>query len=287
MPKPSPLDRWEERLVGAPSLPLDAIASSPLAAPPPPRATLGLRPNRADVATQAARAFSGLRDLLLRGEFGRGERLSELPLVARLGMSRTPIRLALERLAHVGLLQASATGGFTVREFTPADVRDAMELRGVLEGTAARLAAERLADAGEAEPLRRCCAQMDGLTRLTGDSVARYMDLDEAFHAAVLTLAKSAMLQRSVTQAKVLPFASPSAMVFPTSVLPKSDQTLAIAQEQHRAIVDAIEQRQGTRAEAVAREHALLARRVLDVALSNQDALRALPGGPLINLAVQ
>src|ERR1044071_5528762 len=102
-----------------------------------------------DVASQTARAFIGIRELLLLGEFARGERISELPLAARLGMSRTPIRLALERLAHIGLLESTSTGGFTVREFTLAEVRDAIEVRGILEGTAARLAAERLRDSEE------------------------------------------------------------------------------------------------------------------------------------------
>src|SRR6476661_822372 len=86
------------------------------------------------VDSQIGRAFIGLREMLLRGEFARGERISELPLVARLGMSRTPIRLALDRLAHGGLLQISSSGGFAVREFTIAEVRDAINLRGVLEG---------------------------------------------------------------------------------------------------------------------------------------------------------
>ena len=233
------------------------------------------------------RALISLRELVLRGEFGRGERLSELALVARLGMSRTPIRLALERLAHIGLLQSNATGGFIVREFTLPEVRDALELRGVLEGTAARLAAERLGSRAELERLHCCCRELDGLTRLTGEAFARYMDVNESFHEAVLMLAKSAMLRRALEQATSLPFASPSAMVFPTSVLPKSAETLTIAQEHHRAIVDAIERRQGARAEAVAREHALLAKRVLEVALSDREALSSLPGAPLINLSIQ
>src|SRR5690349_4926107 len=109
----------------------------------------------ADVESQTARAFVGLREMLLRGEFARGERISELPLVARVGTSRTPIRLALERLAHMGLLDVVSTGGFTVREFTLSEVHDAIEVRGVLEGTIARLAAERLSGEHELEPLRR------------------------------------------------------------------------------------------------------------------------------------
>src|SRR5215510_5557744 len=94
-----------------------------------------------DDVSHSARTLLRLREMLFKGEFQRGERLSELPLSARLGVSRTPIRLALERLAHEGLLEASRSGGFVVREFTIDAVWDAIEVRGVLEGNAARLAA--------------------------------------------------------------------------------------------------------------------------------------------------
>src|SRR5438105_10223032 len=125
-----------------------------------PRPLTPAGPRSSDVASQTARALILVREMLLRGEFARGERISELPLVARLGMSRTPIRLALERLAHIGLLEAAATGGFTVREFTLAEVRDAIEVRGVLEGTAARLAAERLLDSLELAAAEHPCRRM-------------------------------------------------------------------------------------------------------------------------------
>lgn len=221
----------------------------------------------------------------MRGEFAPGERMSELPLVARLGVSRTPIRLALERLAHMGLLDVSANGGFTVRGYTPPEALDAIEIRGVLEGTAARLASERLVDSAELETLRRLGREMDHLDRLTLDSFAHYMDLNEAFHAAIVDLAKSAMLKRAFGQAVSLPFASPSAMVFPTSGLAHADEALAVAKEHHRGIVDAIQARQGTRAEHLAREHAFIGRRVLAMALSDTDALSRVPGASLINLS--
>jgi GntR family transcriptional regulator of vanillate catabolism len=249
---------------------------------------LQLAPIRSnDVDSQTARAFIRVRELLLRGDFGRGERISELPLVARLGMSRTPIRMALERLAHIGLLDVGATGGFTVREFTLVEVLDAIEVRGVLEGTAARLAAERLTHDSELEPLRWQNRQMEALERLTIDSFPQYMDMNEALHSAITRLSKSAMVRRHLEQVNSLPFASPSAMVFPTSILPKSDETLAIAVEHHRAIIEAIANRQGTRAESLAREHAYVARRVLELALSDTDALSRVPGGPLINVSAR
>src|SRR5262252_1859673 len=119
------------------------------------------------VDSQIGRAFIGLREMLLHGELARGERISELPLVSRLGMSRTPIRLALERLAHIGLLDAVSSGGFTVREFTIADAFDAIELRGVLEGAAARLAAERLSSERDLDTLREVSRRIEALQPLT------------------------------------------------------------------------------------------------------------------------
>lgn len=239
--------------------------------------------------SQTARAFVCIRELLLRGEFPRGERIAELPLGARLGMSRTPVHVALEQLTHVGLLDVGAAGGFVVREFTVADVRDAIELRGVLEGTAARLAAERLDSNDELDELRRHRDEVGSLTDLSisvdsTNSFERYMRSNEAFHAAIVTLAKSEMLARVMEHANSLPFAAPSAMVFPTSMQAEAGQTLAGAQQQHDAIVEAIQKRQGTRAEHLAREHARLALRVFERALSDENVLRNVPGQPLINV---
>jgi GntR family transcriptional regulator, vanillate catabolism transcriptional regulator len=236
-----------------------------------------------DVDSQTARALFTLRESLIRGEYAPGERMAELPLVARLGVSRTPIRLALERLAHMGLLDVNASGGFTVRGFSQAEALDAIEVRGVLEGTAARLAAERLRNASEVATLQRLDDEMRRLERLTLDSFGKYMDLNEAFHAAIVELAKSAMLTRALQHAVSLPFASPSAMVFPTSRLAYADEALAIAKEQHRNLVEAIATGQGTRAEHIAREHAFIGRRVLTTALSDGEALSKIPGASLIN----
>src|SRR5882757_11583501 len=104
--------------------------------------------------SQMMRALLRLRELILSGEFAPGERMSELPLVERLGVSRTPLRLALATLEHEGLLRGLDGGGYVVREFTQADMSDAIELRGVLEGTAARFAAQRGASARDVRSLR-------------------------------------------------------------------------------------------------------------------------------------
>jgi len=234
--------------------------------------------------SQTGRTLLNLREMLLRGDFQPGERISELPMVARLGVSRTPIRLALDRLANEGLLEVSPTGGFVVREFTVADIFDAIEMRGVLEGTAARLSAERLADDRELDPLRQYRDRMDAMLPPTIDSFAQYLDLNEAFHSAVVDLAKSPMLRRTLERVISLPFASPSALVFARSKLPKAGEMLIIGQEQHRALVEAIEIRQGARAESLAREHARLSRRNLETALSDWSILNSVPGASLIRV---
>ena len=230
-----------------------------------------------------ARTLLRLREMLFRGEFQRGERLSELPLSARLGVSRTPIRLALERLAHEGLLEASRSGGFVVREFTVDAVWDAIEVRGVLEGTSARLAAERLEDDRELDALRGIRDEMDSMRKPANeDSFSLYLDLNERFHSEVIRLAKNEMLQWTLDRVISLPFASPSALVFARSKLPGSADMQVIGQEQHHAIVDAIENRHGTRAESVAREHARLSRRNLELVLTDREILSFIPGNSLI-----
>jgi len=241
----------------------------------------------ATVNSQTSRVAARLRESLVRGEFAAGERLAELPLVARLGVSRTPIRLALERLAHDGLLIFSAHRGFSVRGYSPAEALDAIEVRGVLEGTAARLASERLSDTAELTPLRRLCARMDAIEELTPESAPRFLELNGPFHDAIVDLAKNAALRHAYRHAVSLPFAAPNAVEFPRSAIRYASEMFAMAKAHHRGLIDAITMRQGTRAENLAREHARLAAGVLTSTLADRDALSALPGGSLIKAAVQ
>jgi GntR family transcriptional regulator, vanillate catabolism transcriptional regulator len=232
--------------------------------------------------SQTGRVLLKLRELLLQGDFSSGDRLSELPLVERLNASRTPIRLALERLSHEGLLEPSPSGGFLVRAFTISDIWDAIEMRGVLEGTAARLAAERLGDVSELSAIRECQRKMDSITNKTPESFARYMDLNEEFHAELVSLSKSPMLERTLSHLMILPFAAPSSMVFARLRTAHAPELPTLGQEQHHGILESIANRQGTRAEALAREHVQLARKNLESVLSKNNPLTGMPGAPLV-----
>jgi GntR family transcriptional regulator of vanillate catabolism len=235
--------------------------------------------------SQTARALLALRELLLKGEYPPGRRLSELPLVERLGVSRTPLRLALARLEHEGLIEALPAGGYAVRQFTRADIDDAIELRGVLEGTAARFAAERRPARRRLEALRRVNDEIGAVVHAAPsfDSFVRYMRLNERFHARLVELAASPLVARALDAVVALPFASPSAaLVAVQAELPESREILVIAHSQHRALLDAIEAGEGTRAEAVGREHARLARLNLDVVLRHREVAAQAPGASLV-----
>jgi len=234
-------------------------------------------------STQITRALLMLREQILDGEFTPGQRLSELPLVDRLGVSRTPLRLALATLEHEGLLARLPGGGYTVREFTKAEVADAIELRGVLEGTAARFAAER--GAGRRE-LRAMADLNDQMAVLMDpgqrDFFTRYVALNERFHARLLKLAGSSQLERVWAGVVALPFAGPSAFVLTESELSESHQILRFANHQHAALLNAIEHRQGARAEGVAREHARIALANLELVMRERATLGRIRGVSLI-----
>ena len=236
--------------------------------------------------TQISKALLRLRELIFNGEFVPGERLSELPLVELLGVSRTPLRLALAELEHEGLLRGLPRGGYVVREFTQGDVRDAIELRGVLEGTAARFAAERGATARDLNALRATNETIRKLVhRGDYESFERYLQLNETFHARLLKMARSPLLQRAVEGIVSLPFASASAFVLAEAELPASRDILIIGHRHHDSLIEAIERRQGSRAEALAREHARVALANLDIVIDHRrDVLARLPGASLLAL---
>ncbi len=239
--------------------------------------------------SQTERAVLAIREMLLRGDFQPGERISELPLTARLSdggvhVSRTPLRLALEQLAHEGLLRPWPTGGFVVCEFTLSDIWDAIEIRGALEGMAARLAAERLESDGDLNGLRETFARLDALLPVNADNFPQYLALNDAFHSEVWRLARSPLLLRAIGQTLKMPFASPGALVFGPAESAFSIQASWIAREHHRALIEAIASREGARAEALAREHARLARQNLSRALEDGNLLRRIPGASLITM---
>jgi GntR family transcriptional regulator, vanillate catabolism transcriptional regulator len=229
------------------------------------------------------RAQLQLREMILSGELSAGARIAELSLVERLGVSRTPIRAALMRLEQEGLLQALPHGGFAVRTFSEREVAEAIELRGMVEGLSARLAAERGAAPMVLSDARGVLLQIDALLQsaaLTEEDFSAYVHLNQRFHNLLGELAGSELLAREMERAASMPFASPSAFVVLQATSPKARDMLIVAQDQHWQVLQAIEQREGSRAESVMREHSRLAQRNLRDAV--RSSASSMPGVQLI-----
>lgn len=210
--------------------------------------------------SQLERALLGLRSLILRGAFSEGQRLSEVAVAKQLGTSRTPLRQAMDRLIAEGLLERIETGGCRVATFTKEDIADAIELRGVIEGTAARMAAERGVDtvllARASDGLNLIDNALNGKSGLDFDL---YVKENARFHMLLAQFPNSRLIQREIDRMSLLPLASPSAFLSDQAMIPDFQDSLRYAQRQHRAILDAIINKEGARAEALTREHARLA----------------------------
>lgn len=238
-------------------------------------------------ASQAVKAQLRLRELILSGELPSGGRIAELAIVERLGVSRTPIRAALLRLEQEGLLEALPGGGYAVRSFSEREVGDAIELRGTIEGLAARLGAERGADPEALQAARGCLTEIDAVLArpaLDDEAFSRYVTLNRRFHELLRDMAGSALIARELDRVVQLPFASPSGFVVAQANSPRARDMLLVAQDQHRQVLEAIEQGEGARAESIMREHARIARRNLREAVDSQ-RLHDVPGVRLIRRA--
>jgi GntR family transcriptional regulator, vanillate catabolism transcriptional regulator len=225
-----------------------------------------------DLSTSSAavRALLQLRELIVSGELAGGMRIAELSIVERLGVSRTPVRAALATLAHEGLIEVLPSGGYAVKSFTEHDIADAIELRGTLEGLLARTAAERGVSPIVLGDAKDCLHQIDAtlaLHELDDEAFSEYVALNERFHGLLSELANSSVLAQQLERVVSLPFASASAFVLAQANSVQARDMLIVAQDQHWQVLDAIERREGARAEAIMREHSRLAQRNLRRAL--------------------
>ena len=252
---------------------------------PPEPLTIALPAEAAEVGTsQAVKAQLRLREMILAGELPGGARIAELTLVEKLGVSRTPIRAALMRLEQEGLLHRLPGGGYAVRTFSETDVADAIELRGTMEGLAARLAAERGVDAALLAEAHACLDAIDATlapSTLDDEGFSRYVELNARFHLLLSRMVGSDVVARELDRVKGLPFASPSAFVVVQTHSAQARDMLVVAQDQHRQALDAIKRREGARAEAILREHSRITRRNL-LAAVQASQVQGLPGVQLI-----
>jgi GntR family transcriptional regulator, rspAB operon transcriptional repressor len=143
------------------------------------------------------RAYDELKGLILRGEFAQTPFLSERMLARQLGMSNTPVRSAVERLALEGIVSIGPQRGIVVRELTNEEVANHIELREALEPFIVRKVAERATPEQLAElyenltEYERCLAAGD---------VPRFITLDGQFHLLLARFSANAEAERVLQQ---------------------------------------------------------------------------------------
>ena len=194
-------------------------------------------------AAQALRDV--LEDDIVRGSFTPGQRLDETTLTRRFGVSRTPVREALQQLAAIGLVEMIPNRGAFVVRVGLAQLVEMFEVMAELEGMCARLAARRITDS-EAEALR-AALEACGEAAETGDPDAYYYENDQ-FHACIYEASHNGFLGKQTRQLK-------------TRLQPYRRMQLQVpnrvkrSMEEHHAIVRAIVSGDEREAESCMKQH--------------------------------
>lgn len=203
---------------------------------------------------------------MVSGELQPGERIVELQFAARLNVSRTPLRLALAELEKEGLLERLASRGFRVRAFSVEDIADAVDVRGVLEGMAARLIAERGASETWMMQMRAVVDEGRSLLdhaiknpRATINALA-WGKINGRFHQLLVDETHNRALIAALQNNNKTPLAGPAALMLPTVPSPLETSFVLRAQSDHEDLLLAITCREASRAENIMREHAYRSR---------------------------
>jgi DNA-binding GntR family transcriptional regulator len=190
------------------------------------------------------RATEVLHDAIVTGRLRPGERLVQQQLADELGISRTPLREALRRLEQEGLVVV-VNRGLAVADPEPEALLDIYNLREVLDGLAARLAAARMSNE-ELDELEALHRRGDGLDR--GIDPDGWRKLNADFHNFILRCAQSPALSRVMPAGRISRHLRyPSAFLHPARI--------QAGHADHEAILAALRARDGTAAEAAARSH--------------------------------
>jgi DNA-binding GntR family transcriptional regulator len=194
-----------------------------------------------------------IREAILGGMLEPGERLKEEQLARELGTSRTPVREALLRLQSEGLVDASPNRGATVRLYGRAELEEMYDLRALLEGHAARRAAEGIDD-DALDALRASCDRFAVL--VDGSDIHALVAENAVFHRTVWEAAASDRLAAMIGDVVAIP------LVYRSYVWYSPEQSRS-SYDLHCRILVALEGRDGGAAEDLMREHVRAARDVL------------------------
>lgn len=192
-----------------------------------------------------ARVFNNIQNDILNGVYKPGDSLTESKLCAELGVSRTPIREAIRQLELEGLVQLIPNKGVFVNGISAKDIEDIYTIRMLIEGLAARWAAENI----KVEELKELKETIDLEEFYTmKNDTEHLLKLDSKFHETIFRASKSkslmhvlSLFHHYVRRARNASFESPGRA---TKVL-----------DEHKAIYQAIADKDADRAEKLTTEH--------------------------------
>ncbi|HKJ73258.1 MAG TPA: GntR family transcriptional regulator [Alphaproteobacteria bacterium] len=211
------------------------------------------------MVSQVDQVVMRIREMIVEGRLSPGERLAEIPLSQELGVSRQPVRFAFKILEGEGLVQQNETRGYRVRPFRQKEITDALEVRGALEGLAARLVAEAGMSRALRAELQECLDQGDAIFQkgsMSESDAPDYSEMNRRFHSAIIEGCDNAAIARALSLNDHLPFSSAGAIAFNEEHKEREYRRFLFAHSQHHVIFSAIDNRQGARAAAAMQEHA-------------------------------
>ncbi len=220
--------------------------------------------------TRSESVVEAMRAAILAGEFEPGERLHEIKLTVLLGVSRTPVRAALQKLASEGLLDHTPNRGYTLRKISVGEVINAYEIRAVLEGLAARLSAERGLGSGELVILQQALHDGDDLLgngQVTDRHRVEYSRINASFHETIHLAAGSRLLDDTIYLCQQVPVSSPR------NVVAFEERDVRRRHDDHHRIFEAIIGREPWRAEMLMRDHVASVKSSLVRSLSSPAAI--------------
>lgn len=209
---------------------------------------------RAAIPTAVDHAYEMIWRQLIRGERQPGDRLTDTELASQLGLSRTPVRQALHRLAQEELIRLDARRGFSVRAFTADDVVEIYQVRAVLEVLALRLSAPHVTREQIHEQLEILHRVREAL-RLERDdhSVLLHLEADLKLHNLLIQNSGNGLLIRLLAGLR----SQQTLFQYWDTSYPERNEAAA---DEHEAILRALEEGDITRAEALMEQHIVNAR---------------------------
>ncbi len=210
-----------------------------------------------DYELLSKKVYRILKARIIKGDLAQGIKLFEGKIAEQLGISRTPVREALRELAAEGFVKTSPNQGVMVNNISFEDVREVLQIRGVLEGLAIRLATEKITQE-EIKKLENIIEEMNNYSSNNSNmsnDILVYSKLDAKFHNLIFNICTNRRLKSVynnlkdlVERFRIKAFSIPG--------------TVAISINEHREILDALKKGDSALADRLSQKH-------METAISN------------------